>query len=181
MNFTFPSEDLKTVPFDGSESLLFVKETDTVKLDCWKKGNELVRVYPEEYDEDYYLVENSSALFTGEDLDLDLRIYARSPYHDYPLFSISFRDGKDEIFGCTKYWQLPLTTETFYDTQWIEDSLTIQGFTYRNLYCDSITCPGLNNSFNLYYTKEYGLVKYEYKDGRAWELMEIDWGDNIAP
>ncbi|HEY9114228.1 MAG TPA: hypothetical protein VIN10_05975 [Bacteroidales bacterium] len=168
-------EDLKIVPFSGTESLLFVKENDTVRLECWYKRDEIRRVYPYNYAVDYYLVEESSTRFTGEDLDLDLWIH-HSFTEDYSHLSISFRDLNDEYYGCTKGWPLPLYLETYPGGQWIEDSLTIQGFTYHNVFCDSINCQG-NELFIIYYTKEYGVVKYEFEDGSAWELLEIDWND----
>jgi len=177
--YLLSSEDLKTVPFSGNESLLFVKENDTVKLECWSKGYEIIRVYPSDYDKDYYLIEVSSTRFTGKDLDLDLWIRAKL-HNDYSVLSISFIDPNDEYYGCSKGWPLPLFKETYPNGQWIEDSLTIQGFTYHNIFCDSINCPG-NEHFIIYYTKEYGVVKYEYQDGSAWELLEIDWKNSIAP
>jgi hypothetical protein len=170
-------EILSSLPFKGTETLVFIKDIDTLRLKCEFLREEKVKEYPTNDSRDYYILERIHTLFRGNQFILSMEIITEVR-DKAPKLLISFVDTTDWSIDCTEGWWLPLDTSSLTSNQWFVNEMVVQSHHYDNVYCALTECSGnpqKHQSVIYYYTKENGLIKFEYEDGSAWELLEVEW------
>lgn len=171
----------QTVPFNGSETIYFIDDEDTVIFSSGKRIRSTRTTYITFTK--YTIGENDATKFVS--LNQNYYMYyrlMRNHYHNNPgIMKVGWIEDNDNttINEGIVVFNIPLSETSLRPGQWVIDELTIQGVKYNSIYCDSTSVhvgdSGPNDPKTFYYTEDAGIIKIDFTQGNSWELLKIDW------
>ena len=165
----------KQIPFEGREKIIFKHDTNELVLNGTGRHDTIEKNLVSGYSCDYYNKESVSLTFEGENISLNLYMYARDKFH---IKVVDFSQG----LSMHASMLTAQSTGELSEYEELIDSLTVNNSLYLNVYKDTV---GVTYSFNtrdsmiyatyIYYSTDFGVVKIDFSDGSAWELENIEW------
>lgn len=150
-------------PFYGGEKLHFISDSSVqYVLDGGERQNKVHEV-SNGSDGGYHLLEeNYISFFLTSHYRIRMDMLGRS--NEYKI-SFSYYN-----FGGIAYFDLPLSKENTQtvDSLFVMDQWHYDVFVYEG---ENIN----NDTYKLYYSTDFGVVKIDFSDGSWWELEKIEW------
>lgn len=160
-------------PFNGYEKLIYKTGDSTVEFTGAGRENMIIEYDISQSSCDWGLEEIDELRFKNNFYEISLRMSDR---HDFKLFLFD----KSTDISLMSMFNIESNPENNSDYDEFIDSLNVDGGLFFNIYKDHLFSPydfpdSLNHAVNLYYSIEYGIVKFDFSDGSTWELKEIVW------
>ena len=172
-DFKFSEGQKAQNPFKGYETLIYNASDSVIEFTGNGRENSVHEYDISQSSCDWGVEEIDELRFKNNFYEISLRMSDR---HDYDLYL--FDKTNDIDLMSSFYIESDPKNNSGYDE--FMDSLNVGGFTYFNIYKNHLFSPydfpdSLNHAVNLYYSIEYGIVKFDFSDGSTWELKEIIW------
>ena len=173
--FYLTDEMREQIPFNGFESIVFQDSDENIfvlqggdRFSRINKVNECINC------KDYHYFEMETILFN--DNTYEINFYSEASRKSQ--FSIRYKIN-NYTFRCS--FNSPLSQNTLEENQIYIDSLSVNSQTYYNIFSDALSHTGSipvdPYPERVYYSTDYGVVKIDYSDGSAWELLEVEWNE----
>ena len=173
--FYLTDEMREQIPFNGFESIVFKDSDENIfvlqggdRFSRINKVNECINC------KDYLYFEMETILFN--DNTYEINFYSEASRKSQ--FSIRYKIN-NYTFRCS--FNSPLSQNTLEENQIYIDSLSVNSQTYYNIFSDALSHTGSipvdPYPERVYYSTDYGVVKIDYSDGSAWELLEVEWNE----
>jgi hypothetical protein len=160
-------------PFKGFEKIIYKTADSTVELTGTGRKNWVEQFSISQFSCDWGERELDEMKFVSNSYEIRYRMSGRNELDWF------FNDNTNEIhLQSVFYIENDPSKNSGYDE--FIDSLYVDGGLFLNIYKDHLFSPydfpdSLNHAVNLYYSIEYGIVKFDFSDGSTWELKEIVW------
>lgn len=163
-------------PFRGFEKIIYKTGDSTIEFTGTGRKNHVGEYNFPNDNCNYGLLESDEMYFSANYFDIYLIMWESKVYSLWIWDSISNILLYSELF-------VDKTDGSISNYNEFLDSLNINDITYFNIYKDTLvqknTTPVIPDSIKhakyLYYSTEYGIVKFDFSDGSTWELKEIMW------
>jgi hypothetical protein len=163
-------------PFKGHEKLIFITADSTIEFTGTERKN-----WTEEYDVDEYacehgLIELDRMEFAGNSFRISLNM------QESKYYGLTIGDTISDFYFYTSL-DIDKTDGSISNYDEYIDRLYINDILCFNIYKDTlhgnhltIDMPdSIKYPTYLYYSTNYGIVKFDFSDGSTWELKEIVW------
>lgn len=166
----------KQNPFKGFEKLIFSTGDSVIEFNGAGRKNRII-----EYEFDAGVCERGflefdELTFTSNHYEIRFKMVGRNNFY------IFFNDSIRDVFLESWFY---VESHSDKNSEYAEliDTLNIGENQFFNIYKDILdrqySMPDFPDSVNhatyLYYSTEYGIVKFDFSDGSTWELKEIVW------
>ncbi len=192
----FTEEDLKIVPYNGTETLVFTDSLGNT-MSFIGQGrfsrlfdNKHFQYYDPGYDPDfcvgdYFDTETNYTRLSGDIIKdfyirINLSMNSGHPFHQniekIIVFTVAYLyESKKYFFSTSFYFNVPILTNPLFDNESsiiYKDSLMLDKKYYSSVYVlEQLQDPyGLKNLKYLYYTIKEGIVGFKTKEGHLWYL-----------
>ena len=166
----------KQNPFNGFEKIIFKTGDSLIEFTGTGRKNQIIE---HEFNTSYCqrdFTEYDNLTFTNNLYEIRFKLLGQNNFFIY--FNDSIKDISLESWF---YVESDPNKNSGY-TELI-NTLNINGNQFFNIYKDTLyqnyATPDFPDSLNhvtyLYYSTEYGIVKFDFSDGSTWELKEIVW------
>jgi hypothetical protein len=172
-------------PYDGTETLLFISNSnDTIKFYGNGRYSKLFRSYSDDNSGNYYINESDECRFRSDDEDYELFIHISTHKASGFQMGIEFIESYNpEQVTCefrsvyhAQFSNYENNNEYFLDSLFVNNQFYFDVFSDSSLLVSSTpshsNCYGLRPSV-ISYNITYGILKFDFDDGSAWELKEI--------
>jgi hypothetical protein len=163
-------------PFKGYEKIIFKSGDSTIEFNGTGRNNRIMEYEFHTSECDRGFVEFDELTFTSNLYEIRFKMEGRNNF--YMFFNDSIRD----VFLESWFY---VESDPVKNSEYTEliDTMNIGGNQFFNIYKDILdrqySMPDFPDSLNhatyLYYSTEYGIVKFDFSDGSTWELKEIIW------
>lgn len=163
-------------PFKGYEKVIYSAGDSMIEFTATERKN-----WTEEYNVsvsscDWGLMEFDNLTLSGNYYDISLNIRESRYYY------LTLSDSINEIYLSSKLL-IDKNNGSISNYSEFINELNVNNTTYSDIYKDTLiqhnAAPDIPDSINyatyLYYSTEYGIVKFDFSDGSSWELKEIIW------
>jgi hypothetical protein len=167
------------IPFQGYETITYTDDkSNSIKLKAGDRIDELIESPLCINCRDYAIVEYEHIKFMNDSITLSLSMsttrYIGHPNdfgHGLSIDSIYFSNG----------FASPLSIEKLRPEETHFDSLLVNNKMYYNIFSDTLTHLGIIElepyPIRMYYSMEFGVIKFDFSDGTVWELEKIEWNE----
>jgi hypothetical protein len=173
--FFFTEEMIESVPFNGTETLIYINQNDTIIFSGEYRQRKTNKVLAGTNTNDYYYTQSDVTKYKSSNGSIYISMYSDTN-NSYSL-GITW----DETYGTSSGsgvagFKLPLAPANQEFGQIFLDDLLINGINYKNVYGDTtVISNGSDTVVVMYYSLLFGLLKIGYQDGTAWDLASIIW------
>lgn len=161
-------------PFRSNEKIIYYAGDSTIVFTGTGRNN-----WTEEYDVDenyceYGFMEFDRLIFTGNSFNITL--YMRESKY----YFLGIYDSINNISFYSRFI-IDKTTGSISDYNELIDRFNINDIPCFEIYKDTLFGSNIDMPDSvklatyLYYSTEYGIVKFDFSDGSTWELKEIIW------
>lgn len=163
-------------PFKGYEKIIYKAGDSTFEFAGTGRRNWTEKYGWDDDNCDWGLIEFDNLSLSGHQFEIYLNIRESKYYY------LSLTDSINDIYLYSKlvidkaHGSISNYNEFF-------NELNVNDITYSAIYKDTLiqpnVAPDIPDSIKyatfLYYSSDYGIVKFDFSDGSAWELKEIVW------
>jgi hypothetical protein len=180
--YLLTEEMRNAIPFTGKEKVSFLFDGDTLDMISDFRINAQFKTSYGKYNQHYCYVEINEIYFFGKKYTYTYSI-SNGPDFQHPCeLYIDWRYNLS--YGSSRlYLKVPLSKKSLNSHQSYIDQLEVLGKIYTGVYCDSEVKSYSTIDYHptsIYYTKEFGIIRIDFTDGRKWELIGIEW-NNLSP
>jgi hypothetical protein len=177
--YLLTEEMRNTIPFTGKEKVSFLFDNDTLVMISDFRINAQYRKSYGKHNQHYCVVEINKIYFFGEMHHTYTYSISNGPdgQHQCELH-IDWKYGQSYESSGAVYFKVPLSKKTLNSHQSYIDQLEVLGKVYTDVYCDTDVKGYSKIDYyptSFYYTKDFGIIRIDFADGRKWELIGIEW------
>lgn len=176
-DFSLTAEMISSVPYEGSEKLIFMEGQKEIILDCEGRKREKHEVLGGTNTVDYYITENDKTEFSANGYYLSFSMRTSSYWYVLPELIIVWYSEENELSENAMFI-VPIDTNYLENKQGYLLNYEVQNQIYDLVYYDSVyfdsTEYGLHKPAVFYYHQNAGLIKIDFIAGDSWELKRIE-------
>jgi hypothetical protein len=159
-------------PFKGFEKIIYKTVDSTIELSGTGRKNWIEEFSISKFSCDWGERELDEMKFVSHSYEIRYKMSGRE-------LDWFFNDSINDIYLQSWFYVENDPSENSGYDEFI-DSLNVDGVLFSSIYKDHLFSPfdfpdSLNHAVNLYYSIEYGIVRFDFSDGSTWELKEIIW------
>ena len=176
--YLLTEEMRNTIPFTGKEKVSFLFDHDTLVMNSDFRINTQYKTSCGRFNQDYCLVEINKISFYGEKYNYYYDVSNGPDFQHSGELYIDWKYGSSYESNGAIAFKLPLSKKKLNSHQSLIDQLEVLGKIYTNVYCDTEVKTYATIEYHptsIYYTKEFGIIRIDFADGRKWELISIEW------
>jgi hypothetical protein len=174
--FLLTEQQKKQNPFKGFEKIIFNSGDSTIEFNGTGRNNRIMEYEFHTSHCDRSFREYDELNFSSTFYEVYFKMQGQNS------FSIFFNDSIRDVFVESWFY---VESDPNKNSGYAEliDTLNIDGTQFFNIYKDTLyqnySMPDFPDSLKhatyLYYSINYGIVKFDFSDGSTWELKEIVW------
>jgi hypothetical protein len=178
-DYLLTEEMRNTIPFTGKEKVSFLFDNDTLVMISDFRVNAQYKTSYGRFNQHYCDVEINHINFFGEMHHTYSYSISNGPDFQHPgELNIDWKYGQRYESSGAVYFKVPLSKKNLNSHQSYKDQLEVLGKIYTDVYCDTEVKSYSTIEYHptsIYYTKEFGIIRIDFADGRKWELIGIEW------
>jgi len=170
------AEEKAQIPFKGYETFTFINDNNNTYSVTGEGRINQTYESPECINcRDYSIFERDWVYFNNDSYRISLVQNSGRTKHYFTIGFVTYGVDFEGSFIS------PLSRESLKENEVFIDSLFLNNRMYHNIYSDTLTHIGMIEfdpyPVRIYYSTEFGVVKFDFSDGSSWELESINWGE----